>query len=102
MTTSALADMIEATIVPELRAETLRLNALQDVSREHQPLVASAGMFLKLRDESWHLRAAALHKSDMPALREADRKEQLSLEAFRNVKPLPISSAAAASASATR
>jgi membrane associated rhomboid family serine protease len=88
ITAAALAGVIEGTIVPELHAATVRLNALRDVPPEHQPLVATAEKYLTLRDESWQLRAAALHRADMPGLREADKREQLSLEAFHNVKPL--------------
>jgi membrane associated rhomboid family serine protease len=86
ITAAALAEVIEQTIVPELHAVATRLHALQDVPPEHRPLVATAEEFLKLRDESWQLRAAALHKADMLGLRRADTKEQASLEAFHRVK----------------
>jgi rhomboid protease GluP len=88
ITRAALADAIEKTIVPELHAVAGRLRALQDVPPEQQPLIASAAAFLKLRDESWRLRAGALHKSDMPGLRQADSKEQASLEAFHRLNNL--------------
>ena len=65
ITAAALADVIEKTIVPELHVVAGRLRALQDVPPEDQPLIATAETFLKLRDESWRLRAVALHKSDM-------------------------------------
>ena len=65
ITAAALADAIEKTIVPELHAVAGRLRALQNVPPEHQQLIARAETFLKLRDESWQLRAVALHKSDM-------------------------------------
>jgi hypothetical protein len=87
---AALADVIEKTIVPELHVVTRRLRTLQDVPPEHQHLIATAETFLQLRDESWQLRAAALHKSDMLGLRQADSKEQASHEAFHRLKkPLP-------------
>jgi membrane associated rhomboid family serine protease len=86
ITAAALAEVIEQSIVPELHAVAARLHALQDVPPEHRPLVATAEEFLKLRDESWQLRAAALHKADMLGLRQADTKEQASLEAFHRVK----------------
>jgi hypothetical protein len=90
ITAAALADVIEKTIVPELHAVAGRLRALQDVPPEHQPLIATAETFLKLRDESWQLRAMALHKSDTLGLRQADSKEQASREAFHRLKmPLP-------------
>ena len=90
ITAAALADVIEKTIVPELYMVAGRLRALQDVPPEHQPLIATAETFLKLRDESWQLRAMALHKSDTLGLRQADSKEQASREAFHRLKmPLP-------------
>ncbi len=89
MTAAALADVIEQTIVPQLHAAAARLNALHDVPPEHQPFVQTAEEFLRLRDESWRLRAAALHKGDMPGLRRADSKEQASLETLHRGKVPP-------------
>jgi membrane associated rhomboid family serine protease len=88
ITQTALADVIEKTIAPELHAAAGRLRALRDVPPEQQPLVASAQTFLKLRDESWQLRARALHKSDMRGLRQADSKEQASREALHRLSNL--------------
>ena len=86
---AALADVIEQAIVPELREVAGRLRALHDVPPEHQHLVATAETFLKLRDESWRLRVAALQSSDMRALRQADSKEQASREALDRLKMPP-------------
>jgi membrane associated rhomboid family serine protease len=88
ITQTALADVIEKTIAPELHAASGRLRALRDVPAEQRPLVASAQTFLKLRDESWQLRARALHKSDMRGLRQADSKEQASREALHRLSNL--------------
>jgi membrane associated rhomboid family serine protease len=82
----ALAREIDRSIVPELRAASARLKTLTKVPPEHQPLLASAEEYLRLRDESWRLRAQALHKSNLPALREADRTERASLEALEKLK----------------
>ena len=82
---AALADVIQKKIVPELRLAAGRLRALKDVPREQRPLIASAETFLKLRDESWRMRASALLKSDMHALRQADTKERASREAFHRL-----------------
>jgi hypothetical protein len=86
LTAKALAEMIDQTIVPELQTVSARLRALQDVAPNDRPLVATIEEFLKLRDESWRLRAAALHHSDLVALREADSKERASLEALQRIK----------------
>jgi membrane associated rhomboid family serine protease len=85
ITAAALADVIDKTIVPELHAVVVRMRALQDVPPDQKPLIASAETFLKLRDESWILRAAALHKADMLRLRQADSKEEASREAFQRL-----------------
>jgi hypothetical protein len=83
----ALAQVIERKITPELHTMQARLKTLGRVPPEHQPLLASAEEYLRLRDESWRLRAAALHKSSMPALRKAETAERASLEAFERLKP---------------
>ena len=88
ITRAALAAVIEKAIVPELQAVAGRLRTLRDVPSEQQPLVASAETFLKLRDESWQLRARALHKSDIRGLRQADSKEQASREAFHRMNDM--------------
>jgi membrane associated rhomboid family serine protease len=94
ITVAALTDVIEKAIVPELHVVAGRLRALQDVPPEHQQLIAAARTFLKLRDESWQLRAVALHKSDMLGLRQADSKEEASLAVFHRLRvPLPIEEA---------
>jgi membrane associated rhomboid family serine protease len=93
---AALAQVIERRITPELQAVQARLKTLGRVPPEHQPLLASAEEYLRLRDESWRLRAAALHKSSMPALRKAETAERASLQAFERLKPAePVETAIA-------
>jgi len=113
ITAEALAQLIDRTIVPELHAAQARLKALDRVPHEHQPLVASAEEYLRLRDESWRLRAEGLHKAkgltrgeadrtrdenwrlraegqhraNMLTLGEADRTERASLEALQRIRP---------------
>ena len=86
MTAQALEKIITQKIVPELRQAHARLKAVNGVPAEHQPLVANAEEYLRLRDESWRLRADALRKSNMVALRAADRTERASLVAFEKIK----------------
>jgi membrane associated rhomboid family serine protease len=86
MTAQALEKVITQKIVPELQQAHARLKAVNGVPAEHQPLVANAEEYLRLRDESWRLRADALRKSNMVALRAADRSERASLEAFEKIK----------------
>jgi membrane associated rhomboid family serine protease len=81
----ALAEVIQHTIVPELHTLTTRINALHDLPPEDRPLKEAAEEFLKQRDESWKMRAAALVKGDIMALRQADKKQQDSLDIFRRM-----------------
>lgn len=81
-----LADVIDRRIMPDLQGLRSRLKALKGVPPEHQPLVADADEYLRLRDESWRLRAEGLLKSNMRRLREADKAEKASLEAFAKVR----------------
>ena len=83
----ALAQQIDKTIMPELRAVRARLKALSGVPEEHQPLVASADEYLRLRDESWRLRSEGLHNSSMSALKKAELPEQAALAAFQRIVP---------------
>jgi membrane associated rhomboid family serine protease len=87
LSAEALAKVIDQKITPELQDARTRLKTLGRVPPEHQPLVASAEEYLRLRDASWRQRAAALHRSNMIALRQADKIERASLEAFERIKP---------------
>jgi hypothetical protein len=87
ITAEALAQVIDRTIMPELRAAHARLQHLQRVPSEHQPLVASADAYFRLRGESWRLRAEGLRKVSMRTLGQADRAELASLEALEQIRP---------------
>ena len=82
----ALALVIDRTIVPELQAVQTRVKALRGVPKVQQLLVAGAEEYLRLRDQSWRLRAEGLRKASMRTLRKADDAEHTSLEAFEQVK----------------
>jgi rhomboid protease GluP len=81
-----LAQVIERSIVPELHSTRAHLKALAGVPQEQKAMVANADEFLRLRDESWRLRADALHKSDARKLRQADKTERASLDAFEKIQ----------------
>jgi membrane associated rhomboid family serine protease len=87
LTAEALAKVIDKQITPELQSVRDRMKTLGRVPAEHQPLMANAEEYLRLRDESWRMRAAALHKSNMKALRQADTTERASLEALEKIRP---------------
>jgi rhomboid protease GluP len=71
ITAEALARLIDRTIMPELQAADARVKAIDRVPHEHQPLVADAEEYLRLRAESWRLRAEGLRRMNTPRPREA-------------------------------
>jgi rhomboid protease GluP len=79
----ALAELIQGSILPEMKAAEERVAALEKVPESQQSLIASARVYLRLRDESWRLRAEALRKSSMTMLRQADGVEHASLVALQ-------------------
>jgi rhomboid protease GluP len=81
-----LTQLIEKTILPEFETTRTRMKALAKAPANQQPLVASAEEYLRLRDQSWRLRAEGLRKSNLVVLREAERTERTSLEALQRVK----------------
>jgi membrane associated rhomboid family serine protease len=71
MTAEALAQMIARSIVPELQAADARLETVHHVPPIHQPLVADAREYLRLRTRSWQLRAEGLHNIESIPLRDS-------------------------------
>lgn len=61
-----LVRVIETSIVPELQAADERLKSLRGVPSDDRPLVADAREYLRLRTESWTLRARGLRESNAP------------------------------------
>jgi hypothetical protein len=80
-----LAKIIDQKITPELVDAQARLKTLGRVPAEHKPILDSTEEYLRLRDASWRQRAAALHRSNMVGLRQADKIERASLEAFQRI-----------------
>src|SRR5712692_7239726 len=64
ITAESLAELAERTIMPELQAVDARLGALSHVPSEHQPLVSDAREYLRLRCQSWRLRADAIRRTN--------------------------------------
>jgi rhomboid protease GluP len=115
-TAQALVQTIDGTIIPELRLADARLKELDKVPGEQRQMVERATTFLRLREESWRLRAAGLrtiasvreakagnskasaegrlrrledlHRSSSRVLREAETKERESLVALREMSAL--------------
>jgi membrane associated rhomboid family serine protease len=108
----ALATLVERSIVPDLQAADDRLAALGNVPPAHRPLVADAREYLRLRRESWRLRADAIRRTttvqrrtpedsadagwrlqaearfrkNMAAMGNAESAERASLDAFERVR----------------
>jgi hypothetical protein len=80
-----LAD-IAAGIESEVRATRVSLSAITNVPSEQQPIVKDALEYLRLREESWHLRVEGLRKGRLPTLQRADRVESDAKRLFDEVE----------------
>jgi hypothetical protein len=115
MSAEALAQLIDRTIMPELQAAQQHLEALDGVPQEHQEIVTTAQEYLRLRYESWRLRAQGLrganssvreagktagglepnsriraetqYRATMMTLGRAEGTERASLKALEKIKP---------------
>lgn len=74
-TEKAMVALIERDIIPALESERPRLASRGMVPDDQKALVADAAEYLRLRIESWHLRATALRKGSPSLMRQADNKE---------------------------
>jgi membrane associated rhomboid family serine protease len=81
----ALSEVIDATILPELRAARARFKLLERVPREQEPLVVAANEYFRLREASWRVRADALRKINMATMQQAEDKERVSLLALDRI-----------------
>jgi rhomboid protease GluP len=85
ITAEALAEVIDGGIMPDVTAARARFESLDNVALEQRTLVAAGTEYLRLRDESWRVRAAALREASMPMLGKADSIERASLEILREI-----------------
>jgi membrane associated rhomboid family serine protease len=112
LTAEALAGLAERTIMPALQAVDARLDALRNVPPEQQRLVSDAREYVRLRCQSWRLRAEAIRRtnsaprrasegaadasgrlqaearfrSNMAAMGNAESAERASLDMFQRIK----------------
>jgi membrane associated rhomboid family serine protease len=70
MSAEAVAQLIDRTIVPELEAADVHLRSIHGVPPEHQPLVADAEEYLRLRSTSWRLFAEGWRSTNRLLRRE--------------------------------
>jgi rhomboid protease GluP len=87
LTAKALVQLIERTIVPDLRAASARVKGLRGIPQEQAPLAAAAEEYFRLREQSWRNRVDGLVKSRMDMLRKAEETEQAALAAFDRIRP---------------
>lgn len=85
ITAEKLSELIDRTIVPELEETRGRLKVLTGVPEVHQPMVAHAEDYLRLREESWRLRADGLRKANLLTLRKADDRERAALRIIKKL-----------------
>lgn len=78
----SLARFIERKITPQLQGVRVRVMSLENVRADHEPSLEKAREYLRLRDESWRLRADALHRRDMKSLQRVELTERASLAAL--------------------
>ena len=88
-TTGELAQYIDRVILPGLQGTRDRMDGLVHVRPADAGVVDVAHVYLRLRQESWRLRAEALRKGNMRKLKDADRVEQSSLRVFQRIKAAP-------------
>jgi rhomboid protease GluP len=82
VTARDLAQLIDGTILPGVQRARARVTALAHVPPDDVHVVADAQEYLRLREESWRVRAAGLRASNAGALKQAERIERASLQVF--------------------
>jgi len=78
----SLARVIERKIKPGLQDVRVRVMSLDNVRSDQAPFLEKAREYLRLRDESWRLRADALRRRDMKGLQKVELTERASLAAL--------------------
>ena len=78
----SLARVIERKIKPGLQDARVRVMSLDNVRSDQAPFLEKAREYLRLRDESWRLRAEALRRRDMRGLQKVELTERASLAAL--------------------
>ena len=78
----SLARVIEQKIKPGLQDVRVRVMSLDNVRSDQAPFLEKAREYLRLRDESWRLRADALRRRDMKGLQKVELTERASLAAL--------------------
>jgi membrane associated rhomboid family serine protease len=83
LTAEGLAQTIDRNILPELAKTDARIKSLSHVPTEHQQFVTDAEEYLRLRTQSWLLRAEGLRRTNTVTLRKVTKTERESDESWR-------------------
>jgi membrane associated rhomboid family serine protease len=86
----AIIQLIEHEIIPPLQAEQSRLVPTRVVPADQEALMVAAGEYVRLRLESWRLRATAFRKGSLSMLRQAEVKEGAARDVLVRI-PYPLS-----------
>jgi membrane associated rhomboid family serine protease len=86
----AIIQLIEREIIPPLQAEQSRLVPTRPVPADQEAVMVAAGEYVRLRIESWRLRATAFRKGSLSMLRQADVKEGAARDVLVRI-PYPLS-----------
>jgi hypothetical protein len=82
-----LATLIDRMILPDLEGAAKQLRSVGKVAAEQQHLVTDASEYVRLRMDSWRLRADGLRNGSMRTLRDADKVERSALVIFERIRP---------------
>lgn len=85
----AIIQLIEREIIPPLQAEQSRLVPTRPVPTDQEAVMVAAGEYVRLRIESWRLRATAFRKGSLSMLRQADVKEGAARDVLVRI-PYPL------------
>jgi rhomboid protease GluP len=83
-----VAALIERTFTPQLTRTRRRVEQLRVTLSEQQPLVLAAIEYVRLREQSWRLRADGLRSGRAAVLRDADRTERAALAALEKLRTI--------------
>jgi membrane associated rhomboid family serine protease len=86
LSTKALAQVIERSVLPALEADRARVEALRGIPLEQKPLLVLARQYFDARKTSWKRRMEGLQRSDMRVIRDADRVERTALDQYDRLR----------------
>jgi rhomboid protease GluP len=86
LTAEGLAQLADQ-IASELQPLRTHLNSIEHVPAEHQPALTAASEYVRLREDSWRLRAKGLRAGHMRTLQQADSAEIAALAALEKTAP---------------